>query len=872
MAVITINGREFPSPDIGGSLLVATNVNNGKNANGEFVGQKVGRDQHKFDSLQWKFLDAATWAAMLQEFDKFIVTARIPDMVHNRWMTIQMYPGNRTATPVEFDRDGLPTMYRDCKVNIIDCGVVGVMQAASREYKRGMKETLRNRSYIRVTVGVINQQAQANCRVSNSDDYAYFANLTKPMDNYSVSELYATYEQDYTPADGTMLFLPRNRENVAYNAGLVANDFGAPVTLVFPIAYDIRGLTINFGKAYPVDFDIETDSKTLNITDNSLEEYVADEVFFDVTYIRVTPKRMVNGHGRLRIHEITMGIGIYFDNRKVISARQSEHISPISEEIPTIDFNLTVDNRDRTFDVDNDASTVNFLEGGQTVEVMYGYELDDGTVEWIPGTNLLLKEWEADDEKMSLAAMDRFDPMGDTYYRGMYRADGTSLYDLAADVLADAGFEAREYELDSYLKTVTVRNPMPPVTHKEALQLIANAGRCTMSQGRDGMVRVKAAFNAVLSPRMAARSGNAEPYANTQAVLKTASRARYADYGQGSIRADGTAYFLPRSGKYLNTGYVSREMSRADGLFADNPTVEIELEASVKFFGISLEFEGNPPEGMTIHTYKDGELLESYPVESGITAIASIEHEFPEADRYVLEFTRAQPYNRVSLWHVSFGEVTDYTLEYGTDLTKAPKGKQLEKVKEVQVIKTSYQPGTERKELFKDQVVVAGGAYTVYLSNASHGFEASAGTITAYSSYYVTVGLPGIADGTQMGLAITGYEYAQSTSRYAKQVNAAGKIIEWSNPLVDDALASDLADWVGDYYYSSREYELPYRGDPRIDGNDILYLENQYVENLQVRVYEHSLNFNGAQSGTIKARRDMYVARAENRLVRDRLY
>lgn len=124
MSVITINGREFPSPDIGGNLLVVTNVNNGKNANGEFVGQKVGRDQHKFESLQWKFLDAATWSAMLQEFDKFVVTARIPDMVHNGWMTIRMYPGNRTATPIEFGKDGLPTMYRDCKVNIIDCGVM----------------------------------------------------------------------------------------------------------------------------------------------------------------------------------------------------------------------------------------------------------------------------------------------------------------------------------------------------------------------------------------------------------------------------------------------------------------------------------------------------------------------------------------------------------------------------------------------------------------------------------------------------------------------------------------------------------------------------------------------------------------------------
>lgn len=124
MAVITINGREFPAPDIGGNLIVATNVSDGKNALGEFIGQRVGRDQYKFENLQWKFLDAVTWAEILQEFDKFVVTARIPDMVHNKFMTIRMYPGNRTATPIEFNAEGLPTRYQDCKVNIIDCGVI----------------------------------------------------------------------------------------------------------------------------------------------------------------------------------------------------------------------------------------------------------------------------------------------------------------------------------------------------------------------------------------------------------------------------------------------------------------------------------------------------------------------------------------------------------------------------------------------------------------------------------------------------------------------------------------------------------------------------------------------------------------------------
>lgn len=124
MAFIMINGREFPPPDNIADLIVATNVSDGKNALGEFIGDRVGRDQYKVDNLQWSYLDAATWAEMLQAFAEFVVTARIPDMVHNDWITIQMYPGNRTGTPCQYDSDGRPTLYKVCKVNLVDCGVI----------------------------------------------------------------------------------------------------------------------------------------------------------------------------------------------------------------------------------------------------------------------------------------------------------------------------------------------------------------------------------------------------------------------------------------------------------------------------------------------------------------------------------------------------------------------------------------------------------------------------------------------------------------------------------------------------------------------------------------------------------------------------
>ncbi len=124
MAFITINGREFPAPDNVWELVVATNVTEGKNAQGEFIGDKVGRDQYKVNNLQWSYLDAETWAQMCQEFDSFVVTAKIWDMVKNDWITLQMYPGNRSATGGINTADQMPTKYKLCKVNIIDCGVI----------------------------------------------------------------------------------------------------------------------------------------------------------------------------------------------------------------------------------------------------------------------------------------------------------------------------------------------------------------------------------------------------------------------------------------------------------------------------------------------------------------------------------------------------------------------------------------------------------------------------------------------------------------------------------------------------------------------------------------------------------------------------
>ena len=72
------------------------------------------------------------------------------------------------------------------------------MQAVSNAYKQEMKKQYRDHSYMRVSIGLINQEAQASAYIPDQEKYAYYSNLTWPLNNYEVSELYETCDHGVT--------------------------------------------------------------------------------------------------------------------------------------------------------------------------------------------------------------------------------------------------------------------------------------------------------------------------------------------------------------------------------------------------------------------------------------------------------------------------------------------------------------------------------------------------------------------------------------------------------------------------------------------------------------------------------------------------
>ena len=91
------------------------------------------------------------------------------------------------------------------------------MQLVSKEYEQTMKLPFRNRAYIRVSIGVINSDAQNNAQVDmESTKLAYFSNRSHPFNGYVVDKVYATCEQDFSKVDGSMYFLPKREWDMNY--------------------------------------------------------------------------------------------------------------------------------------------------------------------------------------------------------------------------------------------------------------------------------------------------------------------------------------------------------------------------------------------------------------------------------------------------------------------------------------------------------------------------------------------------------------------------------------------------------------------------------------------------------------------------------
>ena len=736
------------------------------------------------------------------------------------------------------------------------------MQNVSKEYKESMNSQIRNRAYIRAYIGIVNVEAQRDLGFDEEkNDLAFFSNEVNVLNNMPITNIYATNEEDFSKVDGSMYFTPDANSEI-YNNGIATQDTMGRIWINFKEnkRYDIKGLTIDFGENFPKEFTITYDEgiKSYSGLENGL--FKTEDAFLNASYFMITPIVMDNVNTRLRIYSFSCGFTNLFTNKEVISFSAKENVSLISDTIPSLDVTMEVDNQDQYYNPDDDESALAFLEEGQQLTYSFGYEVEKGKIEWITPITTYLKGWSANDRTAKFTSTNIFEDMNDLYYKGKYVEDGISLGDLAIEVFDNLGMSEEVYYIDPYLFDVIVNNPIPSVKHSEALQIIANAGRCSLFAGRNNKIYLKTAF----VPNMYPSSNGETEYSDVGSILETDEKVAYAICSNDFTTVDGNTLFMSSQNELLQTCYYSSYISDDMGYFETTPKIIIDLESSFAMFGITLKFKNVAPLEFHIMNYLEGELVEDRTVQNP-EMIYTDSEQFKLFDRMEIVFTRTIPNSRIVVESVNPSDIiTDYTISRSNSMTSSPNAERQRKIKSISVVRNIYNKSSEEIKELSNETVRLDSTLEVFVqfSKPSYGYSVtSSATVDIIESgaYYVKLKFRNVSSGTQVTYSVKGYEYYVDKQNYIMNHNNSGEVKTWDNPLISNVEhAKVIEEWLAEHFLGLVEYNISWRGDPRVDANDLFYIELKNGKKEMIRGYENTLKYNGAFSSTMKARRVIY--------------
>lgn len=381
------------------------------------------------------------------------------------------------------------------------------MYNVSEQYKVEMKNTLREKTYVEIVFGVIDQDAP-NVSTIVDNGHAYMSNVTQFDKNIPVNYTTETLEPDRFPLDGSVT-LP-NETDEPYQ-GFVGDWLSGydkvyspipTISLTFSSPIELAALTFVFDKIkedYPEEFQIiayNNDIEAMN------ETYYPDSShFITPRTIPTCNKILINfiksnmPHRRARVYQLIYGIIETLTEADITKLEVTNKSDPISSNLPTQTVSFTMLDQKGVYDPEIPDSRLKYLEQGQFVEATLKQELSDGTFCEIPvsktfSTGKISTEKTTVGTNVTAESGSEFSKLDEKYDAGIYYATGRSYSDLITDILTFAGYQG-EYHIDESLSSITTKVVLTGKSCKECLQIILQASGCWFFIDREGILWIK---------------------------------------------------------------------------------------------------------------------------------------------------------------------------------------------------------------------------------------------------------------------------------------------------------------------------------------------------------------------------------------------
>lgn len=385
---------------------------------------------------------------------------------------------------------------------------------ASKNMIEQLKKPKRNLGFLKVKFNIVDPETNPDLSSNSEEIFSDLDNIKETT--IPQTKNYATLEKNFWLLNDSQPIYGSEELEQTYVSSYMSDknclfSDKACITLTSSVYLTTLGLTMVFDsidKNYAKKLKVKAyrDSTMIMDKDYTLNSYSDRLIFADneelVRWNKIEIYFIESSlpYRRIRINQLLFGIMETYTDENLISAESKEKTTMINSELPTHTFKFTIDNMNKLFNPDNPQGWYRYILQQQPISYEWGYQLDDGTIEWILGGKMLLTgSVEVGENQVSFSTTSLINYLTKVYKKGVYNSSGRSLYDLAVDVLEDSNIDSSQYNLWSGLKLIKTDAPLPKLEARQLLQIIATTGNCILFTNRENVINIQP-FNYVLNP------------------------------------------------------------------------------------------------------------------------------------------------------------------------------------------------------------------------------------------------------------------------------------------------------------------------------------------------------------------------------------
>lgn len=385
---------------------------------------------------------------------------------------------------------------------------------ASKNMIEQLKKPKRNLGFLKVKFNIVDPETNPDLSSNSEEIFSDLDNIKETT--IPQSKNYATLEKNFWLLNDSQPIYGSEELEQTYVSSYMSDknclfSDKACITLTSSVYLTTLGLTMVFDsidKNYAKKLKVKAyrDSTMIMDKDYTLSSYSDRLIFADneelVRWNKIEIYFIESSlpYRRIRVNQLLFGIMETYTDENLISAESKEKTTMINSELPTHTFKFTIDNMNKLFNPDNPQGWYRYILQQQPISYEWGYQLDDGTIEWILGGKMLLTgSVEVGENQVSFSTTSLINYLTKVYKKGVYNSSGRSLYDLAVDVLEDSNIDSSQYNLWSGLKSIRTDAPLPKLEARQLLQIIATTGNCILFTNRENVINIQP-FNYVLNP------------------------------------------------------------------------------------------------------------------------------------------------------------------------------------------------------------------------------------------------------------------------------------------------------------------------------------------------------------------------------------